>query len=73
MSSTSGGKRRQINGVKVFTATKYREREDLADDINAWLQANPDLEILDKVVTQSSDQAFHCLSVTLFYHDPTYI
>ena len=29
----------------------------------------PALEIVDKVVTQSSDKEFHCLSITLFYVD----
>ena len=25
------------------------------------------LEIVDKIVTQSSDSEFHCLTITLFY------
>jgi hypothetical protein len=56
-----------FNGVKVFSATKAREREDLGENITRWLRANPGLRIVDKVVTQSSDREFHCLTITLFY------
>ena len=57
-----------FNGVKVFSATKAREREDLGENITRWLRANPGLRIVDKVVTQSSDREFHCLTITLFFH-----
>ena len=56
-----------FNGVKVFSATKAREREDLGESITRWLRANPGIRIVDKVVTQSSDREFHCLTITLFY------
>jgi len=56
-----------FNGVKVFSATKAREREELGDHITRWLRANPDIRIVDKVVTQSSDREFHCLTITLFF------
>lgn len=56
-----------FNGVKVFSATKAREREDLGENITRWLRANPALRVVDKVVTQSSDREFHCLTITLFY------
>lgn len=56
-----------FNGVKVFSATKAKEREDLGATVTRWLRANPDVEIIDKVVTQSSDREFHCLSITIFY------
>ncbi len=57
----------RFTGVKVFSATKAREREDLGDSISRWLQANSDLEIVDRVVAQSSDNEFHCLTIVLFY------
>jgi hypothetical protein len=61
-----------FNGVKVFSATKAREREDLGEVITRWLRANPGTTIVDKVVTQSSDREFHCLTITLFYQtEPT--
>lgn len=56
-----------FNGVKVFSATKAREREDLGEIITRWLRANQGIRIVDKVVTQSSDREFHCLTITLFY------
>lgn len=61
-------KRMDITGVKVFSATKAKEREGLGEQITNWMRANHgDLEIVDKVVTQSSDSEFHCLTITLFY------
>ena len=36
----------------------------------AWLRDNPRAKIVDKVVTQSSDREFHCLSITIFYEMP---
>jgi len=54
-------------GVKVFTATKAREREALGEVITRWLADTPRARVVDKIVTQSSDSQFHCLSITLFY------
>ncbi len=56
-------------GVKVFSATKAREREELGDHITRWLRDNPQVEIVDKFVTQSSDKEFHCLTITLVYKE----
>jgi len=54
-------------GAKVFTATKARDREELGDAVTRWIQDNPKAKIVDKVVTQSSDSEFHCLSITIWY------
>jgi hypothetical protein len=57
-----------FTGVKVFSATKARERELISDRINEWLdEATRTYEIVDKIVTQSSDREFHCLTITIFY------
>lgn len=56
-----------FEGVKVFSATKAREREDISNRINDWL-ASSKIDIVDKVVTQSSDREFHCLTITIFYN-----
>lgn len=56
-----------FDGVKVFSATKAREREGLGERITQWMGDNRDLEIVDTVVTQSSDREFHCLTITVFY------
>ena len=54
-------------GAKVFTATKARDREGLGEVATRWIRDNPEARIVDKVVTQSSDREFHCLSITIFY------
>lgn len=56
----------EFDGVKVFSATKAREREQLGERITDWLEANR-VTIVDREVTQSSDNEFHCLTITLFY------
>ncbi len=56
-----------FTGVKVFSTTLARDRDALSERVTGWLRDNPELEVVDKVVTQSSDKEFHCLTVTLFY------
>lgn len=64
-----GDSTRPFNGVKVFTATMMAERERLGDRVTEWLADHPNVEICDAVVTQSSDESFHCLAITVFYHE----
>ena len=59
-----------VSGVKVFSATKARERSRLGEDVTDWMRNNDGAEIVDKIVTQSSDSEFHCLTITLFYRLP---
>lgn len=61
------GRAKQFNGVKVFSATMFQDRERLGDKVTDWLNNNSDAEIIDIVVTQSSDVAFHCVAITVFY------
>jgi len=58
-----------FTGVKVFSTTLARDREQLSERITGWLRERPGIEIVDRVVTQSSDKEFHCLTITLFYRD----
>ena len=58
-----------FTGVKVFSATKAREREELGEHVTRWIRSNPHARIIDKIVTQSSDREFHCLTITIFYED----
>ncbi len=58
-------------GAKVFTATKARDRDELGTVVTRWIADNPKARITEKVVTQSSDREFHCLSITLFYEQQT--
>ncbi len=60
----------RFNGVKIFSATMAQERDRLGDRITEYLRQNSTFEIVDTIVTQSSDEAFHCLVISLFYHEP---
>lgn len=56
-----------FDAVKVFSATKAREREELGETVTRWLaDQGGRMEVVDKVVSQSSDNEFHCLSIILF-------
>jgi hypothetical protein len=66
--SSSGSNNLQFNGVKVFSATMAQERDQLGEKITLWLAANPGVQVVDKIVTQSSDEAFHCVAITLFFN-----
>lgn len=55
-----------FDSVKVFSATKARERGMLGEDITTWMAQHPKLKVVDKIVTQSSDSEFHCLSIIIF-------
>jgi len=57
------------NGIQVFTATRQRERDMLGETATRWLRERQNVEVLDWQVTQSSDNEYHCLSITLFYHE----
>jgi hypothetical protein len=56
-----------FTGVKVFSATKARDRDELGENVTRWLESNADLEVVDQRVLQSSDDEFHCLTVVVFY------
>ena len=57
----------KFNGVKVFSATMVADREQLGEKVTAWMAAHPQLKVTDMVITQSSDEAFHCIAITVFY------
>lgn len=57
----------RFNGVKVFSATMVADRDQLGEKVTAWMQNNPQYKVTDVVVTQSSDEAFHCIAITVFY------
>jgi hypothetical protein len=56
----------QFSIVKVFSATKSKDRERLGERVTTWLAANPTLQVVKTSVTQTSDRGFHCLSLVLF-------
>jgi hypothetical protein len=55
----------RINLVKVFSATKARDRDTLGERVTAWLRDNPGIQVLRTVISQTSDNEFHCLSFVL--------
>jgi len=55
-----------FNLVKTFSCTKHKDRDALGDRISEWLLEHPDALVVDKIVTQSSDREFHCVTVVLF-------
>lgn len=57
----------RFNGVKVFSATMVAVREHLGEKVTDWMRDHPRCEVRDAYVTQSSDEAFHCIAITLFY------
>ena len=59
----------RFNGVKVFSATMAQERENLGEKVTAWIREHQQCQVVDTIVTQSSDEAFHCLAITIFYLD----
>ena len=45
------------------------DRDQLGEKVTAWIAANPSKKVTDIVVTQRSDEAFHCIAITVFYHE----
>ena len=54
-----------ISRVKVFSATRSRERALLGERVTDWIRSHPDEEVLRTTVAQSSDRSFHCLSIVI--------
>jgi hypothetical protein len=54
-------------GMEIFSATMHKERQLLGEWITRWLEANPQVRLVDKIVTQSSDSQFHCLTIVIVY------
>jgi hypothetical protein len=61
----------KFNGVKVFSATMVADRDQLGEKVSAWMNTNSHLKVTDIVVTQSSDEAFHCIAITVFFAEDT--
>ena len=58
-----------FDAVKIFSATKQKERDELGETVTRWLDdRRGTIQIVDKLVTQSSDSEYHCVTVTLFYN-----
>jgi hypothetical protein len=58
-----------FNGIKVFSATMVADRDQLGEKITAWIAANPQYQVVEIVITQSSDERFHCVAFSIFYYE----
>jgi hypothetical protein len=57
-----------IDGVKVFSATKQKDRDELGETATRWLREKKNsIQLIEKTVTQSSDNEYHCLTIIFFY------
>lgn len=60
-----------FNAVKVFSATMFADRHELGEKVTRWVADHSHVQVTEMVVTQSSDAAFHCIAITVFYRDPS--
>lgn len=62
-----------FSGVKTFCATLVAQRQSLGEQVTRWLEdaraRRPGFQIVDIVVTQSSDEAYHCLTISVFFNE----
>jgi hypothetical protein len=60
-----------FDGVQVFCATMREQREVLGEKVTEWIQymrrQHLGFEVVDIIVRQSSDDAFHCVSQVVTY------
>ena len=68
---TQFGDEVRFNGVKVFSATMVSERDRLGEKVTDWLANHPRIDVREIFVTQSSDEAFHGLAITVFSWEET--
>lgn len=69
---TKNGSEGTFNGVKVFGATMLAQRQTLGEEVTAWLETarrRPGFEIVDIVVRQSSDDAYHLIAIVIFFKE----
>lgn len=62
-----------FNGVKVFSATMVAQRMQLGETVTAWLEdaraRRSGFQVVDMLVSQSSDEAFHCIAICIFFKE----
>jgi hypothetical protein len=61
----------KFNGVKIFSATMVADRDQLGEKVTRWIAEHQERKVTDIVITQSSDEAFHCIAITVFYFEDT--
>jgi len=58
-----------FDGVKIFSATMLAARAQLGEQVTEWIRLHPHYELIEIIVTQSSDAAFHCVAISVFFRD----
>lgn len=56
----------EITGCKVFATTMERDRRVIGERVTEWIRGSG-ATLVDTYVVQSSDEAFHCLTIVIFY------
>lgn len=56
-----------FDGMMIFSASKHEERNRLGEIVTEWRRQNESLVVTDTRITQSSDNAFHCVTIAVFY------
>lgn len=59
----------QPEGCVIFSATKFRDRENLGNHVTDWIRKHPEKHIISTDVRQSSDSEFHCLSIVIWFRE----
>lgn len=57
-----------FSSVKVFSATKAKDRESLGERVTDWIRARRP-QIVSTTVRLSSDNEYHCLTLVFFYNE----
>lgn len=58
----------KFDGLQVFSATMQPDRSQLGDRVTDWMAKNRDrLDVVDIEVFQSSDSAYHCLTIIVYF------
>lgn len=47
----------------------FADRGQLGERVTAWMANGPQRRLTDIIVTQSSDAAFHCVTISIFYQE----
>ena len=55
----------RVNLVKVFSATKHKDRESIGEQVTNWIAAHPTVRVVKTFVALTSDDRFHCFSIVL--------
>jgi hypothetical protein len=62
----------KFNGIQIFSATMVAQRQVLGETVTQWLteaRRRPGFEVVDIMIRQSSDSAYHCISILVFFNE----